>query len=105
MTDDADTYTQAEIVRLLKRLDTTVTGLSTDIKRQESNYVTRAEWSLLKEATDREIKQMKDDLDGVKSSTAPVRVSGWMVAGFVVSAIVGAGSLIALVVTLIQATT
>lgn len=102
MTDDAETYTQAEIVRLLKRLDTTVTTLSTDIKRQEANYVTRSELTLVKEAHDREIRQVKDEINGVKESTSPVRVSGWMIAGFAVSAIVGGGSLIALVITLMQ---
>jgi len=100
--EDADSYTQAEIVRLLTRLDTSVTELKSDLRRLEQNYVTRAEWSLYKEAYERDSTLIRAEIAETRNASAPVRVSGWMIAGFAVSAIVGAGSLIALVVTLIQ---
>jgi ElaB/YqjD/DUF883 family membrane-anchored ribosome-binding protein len=84
MTEDAGTYTQAEIVRLLKRLDGTVGELRTDLRRLESNYVTRAEWDMWKEANERP------------------KANGWAIAGVVVSAVVGLGSLITLTIVLIQ---
>jgi hypothetical protein len=102
MTDDADSYTQAEIVRLLTRLDTSVTELKADLRRLEQNYVTRSEWGLYKEAYERNDKLIRAEVADVRTATSPVRVSGWMISGFVVSAIVGAGSLIALVLTLIN---
>lgn len=102
MSGDAESYTQAEIVRLLQSLDRSMSELRDDVKRLEQNYVTRTEWSLWKEGNDREMKQVKESMSDLRTATAPVRVSGWMIAGFAVSAIVGAGSLIALVITLIQ---
>lgn len=102
MTEDSESYTQAEIVRLLVRLDASVSDLKADLRRLEANYVTRSEWSLYKEAYERNDKLIRGEVADVRSATAPVRVSGWMIAGFVVSAIVGAGSLIALVITLIN---
>lgn len=102
MTDSADSYTQAEIVRLLQSLERSMGELRDDVKRLEQNYVTRAEWSLWKEGNNREFKEVKDSVGELKTATAPVKVSGWMIAGFAVSAIVGSGSLIALVITLIQ---
>lgn len=102
MSGDAESYTQAEIVRLLQSLDRSMTELRDDVKRLEQNYVTRAEWALWKEGNDREVKQMKESVIELKTATAPVKVSPWMIAGFGVSAVVGAGSLIALVITLIQ---
>lgn len=102
MGGDVESYTQAEIVRLLQSLDRSMSELRDDVKRLEQNYVTRAEWSLWKEGNDRELKQTKESVSELKTATTPVKVSGWMIAGFAVSAIVGAGSLIALVITLIQ---
>ena len=99
---EAESYTQAEIVRLLQSLDRSMTELREDVKRLEQNYVTRAEWALWKEGNDREMKQQQAALADVRTATAPVKVSGWMIAGFGVSAVVGARSLIALVITLIQ---
>jgi hypothetical protein len=84
MTEDAGTYTQAEIVRLLKRLDGNVGELRTDLRRLESNYVTRAEWDMWKEANERP------------------KANSWAIAGVVVSAVVGLGSLITLTIVLIQ---
>ena len=95
MTEDADSYTQAEIVRLLKRLDSSVDELKNDLRRAEQNYVTRAEY-------ERDQAVLRSEVAEARAAATPVRVSGWMISGFAVSAIVGAGSLIALVVTLIQ---
>ena len=82
--EDAGTYTQAEIVRLLKRLDGSVGDLRVDLQRLEGNYVTRAEWALWKDAHDRP------------------KTNGWGIAGVVVSAVVGLGSLLTVAVVLIQ---
>lgn len=112
MTEDAESYTQAEIVRLLTRLDTNINALSDDVKRLEQNYVTRAEWSLWKEGNDREMKQSKErherDVLAVQGSlaeheakSAPAKVSGWMIGGIIISAVVGLGSLLGIAITLI----
>lgn len=84
MADDAGTYTQPEIVRLLKRLDGNVGELRADLRRLENNYVTRAEWDLWKESNERP------------------KTSGWAIASVVVSAVVGLGSLVTLAIVLIQ---
>ncbi len=100
MSEDTESYSQAEIVRLLKRLDRNVDELSADLKRLEANYVTRAEWEMRTQFVDREIR----DLKAADAASAPVKVSGWLIAGFAVSAIVGAGSLIGIIVMLVQST-
>jgi len=84
MTDDAGTYTQAEIVRLLKRLDGNVSDLRKDLTRLEGNYVTRSEWELWKESNERP------------------KANGWAIASVVISAVVGLGSILTLAVVLIQ---
>ena len=84
MTDDAGTYSQPEIVRLLKRLDGNVGELRADLRRLENNYVTRSEWELWKEANERP------------------KTNGWAIASVVISAIVGLGSILTLAVVLIQ---
>lgn len=84
MTEDAESYSQPEIVRLLKRLDTSITDLRGDMRRIEGNYVTRAEWSLWKESNERP------------------KTNGWAIAGVIVSAVVGLGSLLTLTIVLIQ---
>lgn len=48
----SDDYTQAEIVRTLKRIEDKVDTLS-------ANYLPRSEWALWSETRDREIKEMK----------------------------------------------
>jgi len=84
MTDDPNSYSQAEIVRLLQTVSRDVRDLRGDLGRLEGNYVTRAEWELWKEANERP------------------KTNGWAVAGVIVSAIVGLGSLLAVAVVLIQ---
>lgn len=98
MPEDAETYSQAEIVRLLQRLDKNVDTLSTDLKRLEVNYVTRAEWSMRTQYVDRELKALKD----ADRASAPAKVSGWTIAAVVVSALVGVGSLLSVAVLLVQ---
>ena len=98
MSEDAESYSQAEIVRLLKRLDKNVDELGTDLKRLKANYVSRAEWDMRTQFVDRELRDVKASV----AATQPVRVSGWVIAGFIVSALVGTGSLIGLSVVLIQ---
>lgn len=103
MTDD---YSHPELVRLVKGLEKSFTDfrseLRADISRMEGAYVTRVEFTAWQTAYDREQKATRDQIIEVKSATAPVRVSPWLIAGFAVSAIVGAGSLIALVLNLIE---
>lgn len=84
MGDDADSYTQAEIVRLLNAVSRDVSDLRGDLRRLEQNYVTRGEWTLWKDANERP------------------KTSGWAIAGFVVAAVVGVGSLLSVAVVLIQ---
>jgi hypothetical protein len=98
MTEDADSYTQAEIVRLLNSLTANVSELRLDLKRLEANYVTRAEWSLWKEAHVREMNEMRKDVEG----SQPTRTSGWAIASVIVSSLVGLGSILTLAIVLIQ---
>lgn len=101
---DTDSYTQAELVRAVRSLQAAVDSLRVeiraDITRLEQNYVNRSEWDTWKTGNDREMKSHADAIAEVKAAATPVRVSGWMIAGFAVSAIVGAGSLITLVLVL-----
>lgn len=48
----SEDYTQAEIVRTLKRIEEKVDTLS-------ANYLPRTEWNLWAETRDREIKELK----------------------------------------------
>lgn len=93
MTADADSYSQAEIVRLLNSLSTNMDGLRAEVHALGSTFVTRAELTAWQTSYDREIKDLKD-------STKPVKVSGWTIAGFALSAVVGLGSLLGLAITL-----
>ncbi len=94
MTDNPDSYSQAEIVRLLKALSADVGELRTEVHALGSTFVTRAELAAWQTAYDREVRDLKD-------STKPVKVSGWTIAAFALSAIVGLGSLLGLAITLI----
>ena len=98
MSGDAESYSQAEIVRLLKRLDKNVDELGTDLKRLEANYVTRAEWEMRTQFVDREIR----DLKAADSAAKPVKVSGWVIAGIGVSALAALISVAGFVILLIQ---
>lgn len=98
MTEDTESYSQAEIVRLLKRLDKNVDELSSDLKRLEANYVTRAEWEMRTQFVDREIR----DLKAADSAAKPVKVSGWVIAGFGMSSVVGLIGIAGFIVMLIQ---
>lgn len=100
MTDSADTYTQAEIVRLLKGLDQSVSDLRAEVHALGATFVTRGEFEAWRTAYDREIKAMKDDVAEVKAAAAPVKTSGWTIAAFALSAVVGLGSLLGLAITL-----
>lgn len=93
MTDDVDSYSQAEIVRLLKGLSQDMVGLRSEVHALGSTFVTRAELAAWQTAYDREMRDLKE-------STKPVKVSGWTIAGFGLSAVVGLGSLLGLAITL-----
>ena len=93
MSEDAESYSQAEIVRLLKSLSLNMGELRSEVHALGSTFVTRAELAAWQTAYDREIRDMKD-------AAKPVKVSGWTIAGFALSAIVGLGSLLGLVITL-----
>lgn len=93
MTTDVESYSQAEIVRLLKGVSADVRDLRGEVHALGSTFVTRAELAAWQTAYDREIRDLKD-------STKPVKVSGWTIAGFALSALVGLGSLLGLAITL-----
>lgn len=94
MTEDVDSYTQAEIVRLLKGIQKDMGDLRSEVHAFGATFVTRAELSAWQTSYDREIRDLKDN-------TKPVKVSGWTIAGFALSAVVGLGSLLGLAITLI----
>ena len=94
MNDDPDSYSQAEIVRLLKGIQHDMGELRGEVHALGSTFVTRAELVAWQTAYDREMKELKE-------RTTPVKVSGWTVAGFALSAVVGLGSLLGLAITLI----
>lgn len=82
--DDPNSYSQAEIVRLLQTVSRDVGNLREDIRAERGMYVSRAEWDLWKTSNERP------------------KTSGWAVAGVIVSAIVGLGSLLSITIVLIQ---
>ncbi|MDR6867542.1 ElaB/YqjD/DUF883 family membrane-anchored ribosome-binding protein [Microbacterium resistens] len=92
MTDD---YTMPEVVRLLKTLTVDVRDLRGDVHDLGSQFVTRAEFEAWRTAYDRELKELK-------STTAPVRSSPWTIVGVASGAVVGLGSLLGLLITLIN---
>lgn len=93
MTEDVDSYSQAEIVRLLEGLSNDMRDLRGEVYALGAKFVTRAELAAWQTSYDREVEELKD-------SAKPVKVSGWTIAAFVVSAIVGLGSLLGLAITL-----
>lgn len=99
MSEDAESYSQAEIVRLLKRLDRNVDELGTDLKRLEANYVTRAEWEMRTQFVDREIR----DLKAADNASKPVKISGWQIVGIVIGGLVGIASMVSVGIVIIQA--
>lgn len=94
MTDDPDSYSQAEIVRLLKGLSQNVSELRGEVSALGATFVTRAELNAWQTAYDREIRDLKDN-------AKPVKVSGWIIAGFALSAVIGVGSILSAAVTMI----
>jgi len=101
MSEDPESYSQAEIVRLLKGLDRSVTELRGEVHQLGATFVTRAELDAWRTSYDREIKDVKADVAEAKAAATPVKVSGWNIASFGVAALVGAGSLAALIISLI----
>lgn len=94
MSADADSYSQAEIVRLLTSLSSNMDGLRAEVHALGSTFVTRAELTAWQTSYDREIKELKE-------ATRPTKTSGWTIAAFAVAALVGLGSLLGLAITLI----
>lgn len=94
MSEDPESYSQAEIVRLLKALSTDVGVLRAEVHALGSTFVTRAELNAWQTAYDREIRDLKE-------STKPVKVSGWIIAGFALSALLGVGSMLGTAITMI----
>ena len=94
MTEDADSYSQAEIVRLLKDLANDMHDLRGEVRALGATFVTRAELAAWQTSYDREVDELMDN-------AKPVKVSGWTIAGFALSAVVGLGSLLGLAITLI----
>lgn len=93
MTEDVDSYSQAEIVRLLKGLSNDMRDLRGEVHALGATFVTRAELAAWQTSYDRDVKELKD-------SAKPVKVSGWTIGGFALSAVVGLGSLLGLAITL-----
>ena len=94
MTDDVDSYSQAEIVRLLEGLSNDMRDLRGEVYALGAKFVTRAELAAWQTSYDREVEELKDN-------AKPVKVSGWTIAGFALSAIVGLGSLLGHAINLI----
>ncbi|MDI6023628.1 hypothetical protein QBL02_08730 [Leucobacter sp. UT-8R-CII-1-4] len=94
MSEDSESYSQAEIVRLLKGLSDDLRDLRGEVHALGTTFVTRAELAAWQTSYDREVKELKEN-------AKPVKVSGWTVAGFFVAALVGLGSLLGLAITLI----
>ena len=93
MSEDVDSYSQAEIVRLLKGLSNDMRDLRGEVHALGATFVTRAELAAWQTSYDREMKELKDN-------AKPVKVSGWTIAGFALSVVGGLGSLLGLAITL-----
>ena len=102
MTYDPETYSIPEIARLLRSLKEDMEGLRGEVKELAGTFVSRGEFEAWRTAYNREIADMKKDLSDHKAASAPVRTSGWTIAGFGLSAVVGLGSLLGLAITLIN---
>ncbi|MDR6868437.1 hypothetical protein J2Y69_003053 [Microbacterium resistens] len=102
MTYDPETYSVPEIARLLKDLRAEMGGLREQVQALAGTFVTRGEFEAWRTAYDREVRDLKADLTETRTATAPVRVSGWTIAAFGLSAVVGLGSLLGLAITLIN---
>ncbi|GAA3580984.1 hypothetical protein GCM10022198_00090 [Klugiella xanthotipulae] len=61
--DDPETYSLAEVVRLMARMEKNLNEIKSDIQRLEANYVTRAEWELFREHVATELQRSREKHD------------------------------------------
>ncbi|WP_141916383.1 hypothetical protein [Klugiella xanthotipulae] len=60
MVNDPKSYSLAEVVRLMARMENNLIEIKSDIQRLEANYVTRAEWELFREHVALELKRVRE---------------------------------------------
>ena len=101
MTYDAQTYSTAELARLVKDVGAGLKAVSQKIDQLDGKFVTRAEFEAWQTAYDREARDLKVSLEAARAASAPVKTSGWQVAAVVISSLVGAGSLLTLIINLV----
>jgi len=90
----ADDYSNAEIVRSLKRIEDGQKDLSKKVDDVSAGFVPRREWQLWADARDRELKEIKDD---AASASASRHVPWPMVVGV---ALTGLTALVTLILAL-----
>lgn len=85
MTPVDDTASRADIARLEGKLDAYAAGQSARLDAHEHR-----------------LNGHDDDIKALRETTRPARTSGWQVASVVVAGVVGLGSLVGLLVALMQ---
>lgn len=96
MADNDQDMTIGEVGRFLQRLDEGQKALIDEIKGLGKQFVARTEWDQFKTYVDEKFT----DLAAKTAPRAPT--SGWVIAGVVISALVGIGSLLGVLITLIR---
>lgn len=103
----SEEYTQAEMVRTLTRLEEGQTKLEHKIDALSATYVQKDAYEIRTSAIERDIKAIKqthtDDITTIRAEQAPVKTSPWVIASVIISALVGAGSVITVFVMLTEA--
>ena len=94
MTYDPETYSTAELARLVKDVGAGLKAVSQKIDELDGKVITRAEFEAWHTSYDREIRDLKQQ-------STPIKTSGWTIAAFAVSAIVGAGTLLTVLTNVI----
>ena len=100
--DDISTYSLAEVVRGQKRIQDQIKSLEDKLDDQSHDYVRREEWDQRITLMNRDFGNVWDAIADLKSDLKPNRTSGWQIAAVIITAIVGAGSLLTTLIALIK---
>ncbi len=94
------------MVRTLTRIEEGQTKLEHKIDALSATYVQKDAYEIRTSAIERDIKAIKqthtDDITTIRAEQAPVKISPWTIAGVVISALVGVGSLITVAVMVMK---
>lgn len=98
------TYTSAELGRAIVRIEEGQKRLEGKLDDLSERFVLKEAYDIRNIALDREIADMKKSIATQAADSKPTKTSGWTIAGVIISALVGVGSLITVAVLLIKIT-